>query len=233
MIPKLELPSYQITLPSGKTTKFRPFTVKEEKILLLAIEEKNPMGVYRAICDLISACTYGAEDASKIPQIDVEYLYVKIRSKSLGEDLDLVIGCSQCGQNNEVRANLDNVVVEDRGFDATKTVQLDEQCWVTMRLPTMRDTISLAMPDREAILTLDVIAGCIDRIVIDDSVYSSETFTPDDFKEWLECLTEIQRIKIINQMRKVPLLVYSDTFECKKCGHKNFFEIEGLDDFFV
>jgi len=111
-LPVLQTPKYSTTIPSsGKVVEFRPFLVKEEKVLLIAQESDDPSSTVNAISDVITACTFEKVDVNKLTSYDLEFLFLQLRSKSVGEIVDLQIKCSSCNKDNPVKINLDKVEV--------------------------------------------------------------------------------------------------------------------------
>jgi hypothetical protein len=226
----MNVPSYETVLPiSGTKVKFRPFVVKEEKVLLLALEEGQTASILNVIFELISACTDGTVNPDKLCQVDVEWLFLKIRNKSMGEGLEVTHECG-CGKVNNLMLNLENVVV-DHGTAIDPLIQLDSQLWVKMKQPKITLSNSLNVESED--LVFDVISACMEQIISGEDVFDVAEQSKEDVKYFLENLTQIQIDKIDVFFTCLPKLVYKVTSSCPACGASNEVKLEGLENFFV
>lgn len=231
-LPRLAITEYECTLPaSKKTVKFRPFVVKESKVLLLALEEGNTKNILNAIGNMIDACTFGVCDIKKMPQVDVEYLFVQVRNKSLGEGLELVVNCTECKHPNIVGANLDAITVSYPENVVSNEIQLTASDWVIMHHPSLENSYDIddSSTDKDVLL---VIAECIETIVSGEQTYEAKNFSKAELVEWVQNLNDLQKKKIEEFFASVPTMRYSGEFKCVKCQADCKYEIEGLSDFF-
>lgn len=228
MLPKMETPVYELTLPSsGKKIKYRPFIVKERKILLLALEDGKPETIFNALGEMFKLCTFGECDIENMPIIDSEFLFINIRNKSIGEDLDIFHTCT-CGDDNEVRINMDNIEVE--GENASKDINLGNDLWITMNYPSLKNASILSQdPTDDEIYT--VIASCINNIIKSDAVFKAEESSITELKTFVEEMTQIQIDKLEDFFSALPRIVVKGSYKCK-CGKDNDVRIEGLENFF-
>ena len=229
-LPILKLPSYTIKLPaSKKEVKFRPFTVGEEKILLLAFEEADPKGIFDAISTMIKACTYDQYDAVKLPQADIEYLFIQIRNKSLGETADIAFICNSCETKNKFTADLSKIqIIEPKAV--SRDIKISDDTWVSMNYPTLDITYSINDTSYSGVL--EMIAKCIDTVTNGDTVFVVKENPIEMTTQWVGTMTQKQ-IDLINEFfQSVPMILFEEKTKCTKCEAENLVRIEGLADFF-
>ncbi len=224
------IPTYELTLPSsGKKIKYRPFVVKEEKVLLLALQDTNENHVINTLKDLIHSCTFESLQVDKLPSVDIEYLFIMIRNKSLGEGLELEVTCSKCEKKINVMCNLDNVQVKK--VDAEKVIRLADNLVVTMRYPTLEMSLNLTELD-DLQKTIEVMAKCVEFIEYDGKLFDTDELPFEEVVEFIENLTQKQLDKLDKFLETTPQVTFDDTVKCKACGHVNNIHIEGISDFF-
>ena len=230
MIKRLEYPKYNIVLPDSKAkVKFRPFNVREEKIMLLALESGDDSEVFSAICDLVEVCAFNLVNFRKLSAVDAEYLFVQVRNKSLGEGLDVNAKCTSCGASNIIDINLDRVEIE-RSVAIDKKIKLTDNCTVVMKYPSVEVMFNAESgPDTANIAT----AKCIEYIEIDGELTDCVDETIDEIVAWLEDLNKPELAKMEEFLDSVPKLVYNDSFNCIKCKAHNTIKLEGLASFFA
>lgn len=225
-------PTYELILPSnGKKITYRPFLVKEEKILLIASESKNEKEIYKAMQDVVSACTFGKVDMTEAALVDIEYIFVNIRTKSVGETSDPQIKCSSCEQPNQITINLSELN-PNVGHDHTNKIKLTEDTILEMRCPTYSDIEKMQekKTDTERLFTL--VSLCVDKIHTPTQTFTSKEVGINDVTEFIESLTQSQFKKISEFFETMPQLVKEVKFNCKKCGHENKITLKGVADFF-
>ncbi len=227
MLPKLETPTYNIKLPTGKDVKFRPFLVKERSILLLALEEGKSEGIIDAIRSIIKACTFDQCILDKMPIIDAEYLFLNVRNKSVGETLEVIHTC-ECGKGNELIIDTEHPKVE--GDLSKADIQLDNTTWVKMKFPSFGDSSFITEdPTEEEVLKM--ISSCIDSIIQGNSVYKASDASEEELEEFILSLTQQQLNKIEEFFLELPKIVIRHSYDCK-CGKHNEVVLEGLENFF-
>ena len=234
-LPKIGYPTYSITVPStGKSIKIRPFTVKEEKVLLLASDEGDVEGIKDAVTTLLENCivTRGVKVAD-LASFDLEYIYLKIRSVSVGNTVEFVVTCRD---DNETTANvvidLGDVEVQfPDGHD--KKIMLDDETGIIMKYPGFDTFINVSIlrniNNDEA---MDIIADSIDQIFQGEDVYDKSTTTKKEFKEFVDNLTREQFEKFTAFFETSPKLSHTFEVENPKTGVVSEYVIEGLANFF-
>ena len=230
-LPVITLPKYELTLPSTqKKIKFRPFVVREEKILLIAMEEEDTTKLVTAIKNTLSECAFGL-DIDSLPQVDAEYLFLNIRNKSMGEGIDAMSTCIHCNHKNYMSLDLSKTQVIFPEVKLSDTIELAHNLWVKMRLPNLDDAYTMSEMTSAAEIT-KVVARCIVNIIHGEVVVDPSTHKENDLIEWIENLPEVSFIKITEFLSNVPIMKFEQEYNCTKCGQKNLILLEGLESFF-
>ena len=235
-LPKVGYPTFELELPStGKTVKYRPFLVKEEKVLLLALESKDEKQVIGAVKDLIKNCVISRIKVDQLPSFDLEYLFLKIRGASIGELITLTVTC-QDDNETKVEAFIDINDVEvfkPEGHDPK--IMFDDKTGIVMRYPSMKEFIDREFSQKE-MKTEDVygfIADSIDQIFDDEEVYDSTTTTKKEFRTFVDSLNTKQFEKIQQFYVTCPKLSHTFKVTNPNTGKESEFTIEGLQRFFA
>ena len=228
-LPKLNTVTYKLKVPStGKSIEYKPFTVKEQKMLLLAKESDDKGQMIRAARDLIKSCTLGKLNVDTLTMYDFEFLFIKARSKSIGETSDVLIKCKECNHQNEVALNLDDCKVTAPG--KSLKVKLDSNVGVVLKFPSLKDAEKLS--ENESNDELTTIASCIESIYTNDEVFAAEDHTSAELVDFIESLSAKQLKMVGEVLQDMPKTVLDQKFKCMKCGADNELTIEGLKNFF-
>ena len=236
-LPKIHTAEYELKLPSnGKTIKYRPFLVKEEKILILALETEDQKQITNAVKQVLKNCviTRGVK-VENLPSFDIEYLFLNIRGKSVGETIDLLVTCGDDGETEvAVGVAIDDIQVT-KNEDHTPDVQLDDDYSVRMKYPSMSQFIetNFNQEGEDAVdQSFEIIASCIDSVYNESDVFAASDCTKKELKEWVESLTSQQFQKIENFFETMPKLTHTLEVTNPKTKKKNTVVLEGLTDFF-
>ena len=234
-LPKLNsAPTYEMKIPSmGQSVVYRPFLVKEQKNLLIAFEAQDRADLIRSVVRTIESCV---EDQIGHPltTFDVDYMFTKIRSKSVGESAELVVPCEKCEETSEVSVDLDDISVESQS-EKDMMIELTDNITLKMKYPTYEEFLSnQALLDSssatEALMQL--IVTCMDSVLTEEERVSIKDETREDIIEFLESMTTEQFEKISKFAAEIPALTKEVTFTCQSCEHENKRVLKGLDDFF-
>lgn len=232
-IPKPSRPEYTTTVPStGKRIKYQPFTVKEEKVLVLAAESENLDEISNAIGNVLRNCvTTPGFDPEDLALFDVEFLFLKARAKSVGESINLRI----TDPNDETftvehSINVDTIKVE-KNKEHTDLIDIDDKIKVKMKYPNLQFFAEGVKIDNIEEST-ETIARCISQIVMGEEVYTQEDMTQAEIVEWIECLTTDQFQKIMQFFLTMPKLRHVVKLKNTKTGEPFETVLEGLADFF-
>jgi len=236
-LPKIVTPTFELELPSsGKTIKYRPFLVKEEKLLVIALESEDSQQITSAIRAVISDCILTKEiKVESLPTFDIEYLFLNIRGKSVGEVVDVNIICPDDGETEvKVSINLDEIqVVRDENH--TKTVKLDDTYFMDMKYPSLdqfiKNNFEFENPDMDQ--SFEVIGSCIDKIYDNEEVWSTSDVSDQEVKEFLEQLNSTQFKEIEKFFSTMPKLSHTIDVKNPKTKKKSKVTLEGLSSFFA
>jgi len=229
-IPVPNVPKYETTLPiSNKKVSYRPFLVKEEKILLLSKEENN---VNTGVKTILENCTFNLIDVNKLPVADVEFLFINIRSKSIGEKINGKVTCSSCENKMNYVVDLEKVKVLKP--DVSNKIKINDNTMIVMRYPTLNSVKDIDFENIDNPKeTVKIVVSCIDSIYVNESCYDRENSTDKDMEDFLENLMQNQLDMIIDFIQNLPRVFYKDKLICNKCGHENTVYMEGLLSFFT
>lgn len=225
------VPKHQVTLPlSEKKVEFRPFIVKEEKILLMAAETKDEKTMNNAVRDVILACTNNTVDVTKLPTVDMEYLFLQLRSHSVSETVKPQLKCEKCSLANEVEINLKEIKPH-KDKNHSKTIRLVGDITIEMKYPTLEDIL---FPDEMSDVekTMNILAKCINKVYHGETVYSASELSHKEMMDFLNEMTQEQFKKVISFLENMPKLETKITFKCRHCGEQNESVVRGLANFF-
>ena len=234
-LPKLTTPTYELEIPStDEKIKYRPFLVKEEKILMMAMESKSDADITQAVKDIVSECTFNKVDISNMPMFDVEYIFLQIRAKSVGEVSKLKLLCPDDGKTYaEVELNLNEVKVQV-GDDHTNKIELDNGVGIIMKYPTINSFSETGIKDINPTNMLEVISTCILQIFEDEGkkVYDTKDQTKKEVTEWIEQLNTKQFTDVQKFFDTMPKLKHEITIKNPKTKKESKITLNGLNDFF-
>ena len=229
-LPVLEVPKYSLVVPSTKKKlQYRPFLVKEEKILMIAQESENENQILQAVKEIITSCTFSKIDVNKIPMYDLEYIFLKIRSKSVGEFVSFQLKCSESGEYNQVELNLEEVEVQFPSEQIDPNIKLTDSVGITLKPINLSDVTKSKGKDA---ISAALIAS-IDSIYDSDNVYSASTCSKKELETFVDSLSHQHLEKIQEFILNQPTLKHTIEYTCEKCGHKNSYELNGLQSFFT
>lgn len=235
-IPKIALPTYELVIPStGKKIKYRPFLVKEEKVLLIALENNDEKETEKAVKDLLKNCiiTRGVK-LEDLATFDLEFIFLRIRAASVGDIIEMKVTCLDDGKT-EVTANIDinDVQVEfPEGHD--KKIMLDDETGVIMKYPGFDRFVESSVTNK-SLSTDDVfgiVAESIDQIFQGEEVYDSSTTSKKEFLQFVESMTNTQFEKIQSFFETAPKLSHTFSVVNPNTGETSSYTIEGLASFF-
>ena len=234
-LPKIAKITHELVIPStGKKIKYRPFLVKEEKVLILAQESGSQIEMIRAIKEVISACvqTRGFK-VDELATFDIEYVFLNIRGKSVGESVDLIVTCPDDGETKvDVTVYLDEIkVIFDE--DHSDKISLDDTYSVKMKYPNMETVLAADADNIDVEQSLELIASCVDIIYSEDESFSSSDSTPKELTEWVEDLEPKQFQKLEKFFTTMPKLSHTVKVLNPKTGVINDIVLEGLGSFFA
>ena len=226
-----EIPTYMMTLPiSGIVVKYKPFVVKQEKILLMAAQSTDVNQIVDAMRNIIFTCTDGELDTKKLCTSDSEYAFLQIRMKSIGEEVKPQVTCSKCQHKTSIRINLNEVKVKKTDKPVIDpTVKITDHLSFVLRYPSMHD-VDYSKSEIDAIFS--IAKDCIESVIVDDEVYPIEDIDEKEVSDFLDNMMPDQFEKIIEFIKTTPELRYEFNYNCPKCGTKVIVEVKTVSDFF-
>ena len=232
-LPKIESARYTTELPVTKLkVDYRPFLVKEQKILLQAMESEESSTINNSLTDLLKACVLTDDiNIDYIPMADVEYLFIQIRIKSAGETADLLLPCD-CHEDAETPVQIDLREIEVVGLDESDNkIQLTTDVGITLQYPSL-SSLSTGVGDINTIEMFDMIASCVETVYTSDEVQTRDDFTKKDILEFINSLSTDQFTKIQSFFETMPKVIKKVSYTCKECDKVNERDLQGIADFF-
>jgi hypothetical protein len=244
-LPTIAVPQYELEIPSSKLkVKYRPFLVKEEKILLLALESEVEKNIINAIKNIIENCIYGEVNVAEMPTFDLEYIFLQLRAKSKGEVIDLKYECPKCKTELEVHINTDELKVNFQDGH-TKKIELDTNLGVVMKYPTVdiQNDIIITGEDGEKTSQVEgiftMVTKCIDYIYDEQNTYPLKDHTEKEVDDFINSLTDVHFQKISKFFDTMPTLKHDIQLKCTKkkknkvCSYQETITLSGLQSFFA
>ena len=232
LLSSLAVQKYELILPtSKKRIEYRPFLVKEEKILMLASESKNQNDMYRAMKEVVAACTFGSIDVEVTPIIDIEYIFLKIRSRSVGETASPTIKCFKCNKSTEVKVDL-NKIEPTYSEDHKNRATINDQIVMDMKYPTFSDLQKIEKYDTEFERAIRLLISCIDKIHTKSETFVAAELEESELDEFVSNFNQDQLKRAMKFVETMPKLQAVVDFTCSHCQNKEKMKLEGIRDFF-
>lgn len=239
-LPKIATPTYELELPSsGKVIKYRPFLVKEEKVLILALESQDVKQITLAIKSVLKDCilTKGIK-VEDLPSFDIEYIFLNIRAKSVSESIDLIVTCSDDGETEvPVKIFVDEIQVQ-KDPEHTTEIKVDDQIVIKMKYPSLEQFIknNFDFSTQESMSTIeksfDIISACVESIFTADESWAAADCTKKELIEFIESMNTEQFKKIEKFFETMPKLSHTFKVTNPKTKVENTVTLEGLTSFF-
>ena len=242
-LPKIDQPIHEVNLLSrDKPVRFRPFLVKEQKLMLMAVESKEADTTVKTVKQVINNCLLDKIDVDELPLVDLETLFLHLRARSMGEVLNLFFKCTNpvtdntgntkpCGMVIDVPVNiLNDVKIINK--DGVKKIMFNDDMGVLMKYPSL-EVVDRLMKSNDSTASFTLAAACIDKIFDKESVYNTKDCTEDEVLEFVENLPTDKYEMIEKFVEVLPKSQYKTSKKCIKCGYEHDFVLEGLSDFFI
>ena len=236
-LPTISTPTYELTLPSSnRKIKYRPFLVKEEKILILAMESQDTKQIARAVKDVISKCILSKGiKVDRLSTFDIEYLFLNIRGKSVGEQIEVMVTCPDDEKTQvPMSINIDSIKVQ-KDDDHSIHIKLDDVYTLRMKYPSLTEFIKnnfSALEDMSVDDTFDLIASCIDQVYSEEESWASEECTKKELTTFVESLNSNQFKKVEKFFETMPKLSHTVKVTNPNTNVESEIKIEGLQNFF-
>lgn len=237
-LPKISTPTYELELPStGDTIQYRPFLVREEKLLVLALESEDTKQITTAIKTVIKNCIITKNiKVENLPTFDIEYLFLNIRGKSVGEEVEVNIICPDDEDTSVlIKINIDDIKVQ-KNEDHSKVIQVDDSIAMEMRYPSLDQFIKNNFDlsgNTNVEQSFDLIAACIDKVYTEEEVWASSDVTKKEFSDFLDQMNSAQFKKIEKFFETMPRLTHKVNVKNPVTGVESEVVLEGLSSFFA
>jgi hypothetical protein len=238
-LPVIESPKYRLVVPSTQATiEYRPYLVKEEKVLLIALQGKDTKNMIISLKDVIAACTDNAVDPDKLTMFDLEYIFIKLRAVSSGETSSIKLPCqtTDCEQSLPADINLEEIEVEGTiATDKSKsTFQLTDTVGVVLKYATIKDILKTGSPGElsEYESSIESIVASIDSVFTTEEVFQSEDYTRAELTAFIESLSQKQIGLMSSFFKDMPSLKKTVALECDVCNKTSTYHLEGINSFF-
>jgi hypothetical protein len=243
MLPKIDVPVYTVDLPLSKQkVRYRPFLVKEEKILLMAMESGEDKTVLESIKQIVNNCCIDEIDVDDLPVLDLEFFFLNLRARSVGEIVDLQYKCNNSIQDEDGKEKPCNNVVKlevnvldikpEFDGDHTNKVQLSDSLGIVMKYPNFK-TVEKIDGQSEVEKIMKIIISCVDYIFDKENIYYKKDISEQEMMEFLDSMTAEQFSKIQQFFDSVPKIKKEVNFKCSKCNYEEKIVIEGIQNFFA
>ena len=243
MLPKLDVPVYETQLiSSGKKIRYRPFLVKEQKLLLMAAESDDQNEIMNAVKQVINNCVIDDVNVDNMATFDIEHLFIQLRARSVGEIVQLNYNCNNVIKTEEgekpcggkVKFDLNILEIEPiRNPEHDNKISITEKMGIVMKYPSFKSVSKLDVNTNDIDQVLDVIIGCIEYIYDDEKIYYGKDSTKEELLAFVESLTQNNLEKIQNFFITLPKFKKDLSFKCGKCGYEEDIVVEGIQNFFV
>lgn len=231
-LPKLDTPIHTLVLPStGQEIKYRPFLVKEQKLLMMAQESEEDDQMYHIMSNIVRACTFDKVDADTVPLFDIEYVFLKLRAKSVGETAKLRVLCPDDEKTyTELEVNLDNIDVQ-MTENHTNIVELSDKVKIIMKYPQLKDMKMIGADLQGVEQVFSILKYCIHEVHDGQKVYNRIDVTEKDIEDFIESFSTTQLESVINFFDTMPKLRHTMTITNPKTKVKSDIVLEGLQSF--
>ncbi len=232
-LPKLnDQPKFDLIIPSTKKTeRFRPFLVKEEKVLLIALETNDEREMLSAIAETIETCSMGKIDKNTLTSFDIEYLFTQLRGKSVGETIEINAICEHCEGKTEYKLNVDNIIME--GGDVPNMVQLTDDISIELEYPSYQTIKAETNSDQtESEVAFAMMRSCVKAVLTEDSRTEMKDESQADVDAFIDSMNSEQFTKIREYVEGVPTMKHTMNWTCGSCNKDNERILSGIQAFF-
>ena len=235
-LPTISTPTYELIIPSSnRKIKYRPFLVKEEKILILAMESQDTKQIARSVKDVLTKCILSKGiKVEKLSTFDIEYLFLNIRGKSVGEDIEVMVTCPDDGKTQvPTSINIDSIKVQ-KGEDHSRDIKLDDNYTLRMKYPSLTEFIknNFATTEMNVDDTFQLISSCIEQVYSEEESWTSEDCTKKELSQFLDQLNSSQFKEIEKFFETMPKLSHKVMVTNPNTKVESEIVLEGLQNFF-
>jgi len=235
-LPKIDLPVYSVNLKTeNREVKFRPFVVKEEKLLIMALESNDYKQIVETIKQVINNCLLDEVDLDKLPMFEVENIFLNLRARSMGERVEITYICQnvvdekKCGAEMDLEVDLLQVTTEIK--EVNPVIQLTNNIGIKLKFPTF-ETAKAVQLEKDVDVAIKIIRECTEFIFDKEQTYPVTDISDEEFNDFVNSMTQEQFAKIKNFFESIPKLTYSGNVTCPRCKKQHDVFLEGILDFF-
>ena len=232
-LPKLNsTPKYEMNIPStGETVRFRPFLIKEEKSMLIAAESGDNRTILLSLLDTLKACCDAEINENKLSTFDVEYMFLKLRAKSVGETTKIGVKCNNCGHTNTLDVNIEEIEIKKP--ETEKLVQLTDKIQVELDYPTFSDVLNsdLGIKSTASEQLFSMMNFVFKTVITDDERINLKEVSKEELTDFIESMDSRQFSKVKDFIQEIPKLKHSYDIECGGCKENIKGDMEGLANF--
>lgn len=232
-LPKLnDVPKYELRIPStDKKVYFRPFLVKEQKVLMMALETQDDKQILKSITDTIEACLEEDINVNTLATFDVEYMFTQIRAKSVGETTEILAECTKCNAQNKVKVKLDDIKIDVNKDD--QIIKLNESYTIKMRYPKYTSMIGKDEGETSVTKVLyNLVMTCLDELRTEEEIIKFDDEPESEIVSFIENITTDQFDMLLKFVNELPSLKHDIEFKCESCNEENKLTLQGIADFF-
>lgn len=228
-LPKLSTPTYNLNIPStGMSIEYRPFLVSEEKLLLMLKEGNDTQEIMTGIRKLIESCVIGEIDVDSLAPFDLEYIFINLRSKSIGEDIEVLIKCEECEKQRPLMINIEkDVKMVGDMEEKNRTIKINNEVGITMKVPTIKNASKFSKDK-----PIEVLIDSIESIYDGKTVHNVSEFDRAEVEEFVSSLSLKNIEDISAYFETLPTMSCEIDFTCENCEHQNTTTVKGFMDFF-
>lgn len=225
-LPTITTPTFDIEVKSlKKNVKFRPFLVKEEKILILAGETEEVTEMINAMREVIRSCAKEELDVDSLPYFDIQNIFIRLREQSIGEVTDFMLICGECGHRTATQLDLSQIQITEHDGH-TNSISLTDEIGVVMKYPKLDAMVDYKKP------AYDLVAESIDKIHTKDEIFEVSEYSSEEISSFIDSLSNKQFEKLVNFFETAPKIEHVIDYTCGKCETKNFVVVDGIQNFF-
>lgn len=225
-LPTISVPTFDVDIYSTKQkVKMRPFLVREEKILILAAESNQRSDMIRAMQQVINSCSEGKIEAEKLPFFDLQNIFIKLRSQSIGKDSEFNLICGECGHKTPTTLDLESIELKTSPTHTNK-IMITDDIGVLMKYPTAEVLVDENMP------VFDLVVSCVDKIFTKEEVHDASEQTQQEIENFIDGLTSDQFEKIVEFFQTAPKIFHNIEYTCPNCQTDNTVVVDGVENFF-
>lgn len=225
-LPTISVPTFDVEIYSTKQrVKMRPFLVKEEKILILAAESDQRADMIRAMQQVINSCSENKIEAEKLPFFDLQNIFIKLRSQSIGKDSEFNLICGECGHKTPTTLDLESIDLKTSPTHTNK-IMITDDIGVLMKYPTAEVLVDENMP------VFDLVVSCVDKVFTKEEVHEASEQTQQEIENFIDGLTSDQFEKIVEFFQTAPKISHLIEYSCPNCQTDNTVVVDGVENFF-